>query len=232
MWSISPAGSARSGGSATSSAHPRARDTQSLRKPEGEAVHGVAALEGVGERAPGHESRDVVPAQVERAPQGRVGGGAAPAPAHERGRRRQVLEVEAREHVHQAVRLHVRPRRRAGALDGRRRRRLHGSSGRGGSRLEWTEQIRLCKWWSVGLDSLLSRRQPAFIKQPVVAVLLLSGLAHVLRHASRVASHSLSCALFSLPLSSKFFRSLSITSFFNRLHEILNVSKKITNYTV
>jgi hypothetical protein len=32
MWSISSAGSARSGGSATSSADPRARETQSLRK--------------------------------------------------------------------------------------------------------------------------------------------------------------------------------------------------------
>jgi hypothetical protein len=39
-------------------------------------------------------------------------------------------------------------------------------------------------------------------------------------------------ALFSLPQSSKFFHSLSITSIFNRLHEVLNVGKKITNYTV
>jgi hypothetical protein len=93
---------------------------------EREAAHGVAAREGGGERAPGHEARDVVPAQVEGAPQGRFGGGPAPAPAHERGRRRQVLQVEAPEHVNQAVRVHVRPRRRAGALDGRGRRRLHG----------------------------------------------------------------------------------------------------------
>jgi hypothetical protein len=39
-----------------------------------------------------------------------------------------------------------------------------------------------------------------------------------------------SYALFSLPQS--FFHSLSITSIFNRLHGILNVGKKITNYTV
>jgi hypothetical protein len=39
------------------------------------------------------------------------------------------------------------------------------------------------------------------------------------------------CALFSLPQSSKFFHSLSITSIFNRLHGVLNVGKKITNYT-
>jgi hypothetical protein len=39
-------------------------------------------------------------------------------------------------------------------------------------------------------------------------------------------------ALFSLPQSSKFFHSLSITSIFNRLHGVLNVGKKITNYTV
>jgi hypothetical protein len=39
-------------------------------------------------------------------------------------------------------------------------------------------------------------------------------------------------ALFSLPQSSKFFHSLSITSIFNRLHGVLNVAKKITNYTV
>jgi hypothetical protein len=39
-------------------------------------------------------------------------------------------------------------------------------------------------------------------------------------------------ALFSLPQSSKFFYSLSITSIFNRLHGVLNVGKKITNYTV
>jgi hypothetical protein len=36
-----------------------------------------------------------------------------------------------------------------------------------------------------------------------------------------------SCALFSLPQSSKFFHSLSITSIFNRLHGVLNVGKKI-----
>ena len=83
-----------------------ARDAEPEEAREGEPVDGVAAREGGGEGAPGHEAREVVPAQVERAPQGRVGGGAAPAPAHERGRRRQVLEVEAREHVHQAVRLH------------------------------------------------------------------------------------------------------------------------------
>jgi hypothetical protein len=35
-----------------------------------------------------------------------------------------------------------------------------------------------------------------------------------------------------LPQSSKFFHSLSITSIFNRLHRVLNVGKKITNYTV
>jgi len=104
----------------------RAGDAEPEEAGEGEAVDGVAAGEGGGEGRPGHEAREVVTAQVERAPQGRVGGGAAPAPAHERGGRRQVLEVEAREHVHQAVRLHVRPRRRrAGALGGRRR-RLHG----------------------------------------------------------------------------------------------------------
>jgi hypothetical protein len=39
-------------------------------------------------------------------------------------------------------------------------------------------------------------------------------------------------ALFSFPQNSKFFHSLSITSIFNRLHEVLNVGKKITNYTV
>jgi hypothetical protein len=39
-------------------------------------------------------------------------------------------------------------------------------------------------------------------------------------------------ALFSLPQSSKFFHSLSITLIFNRLHGVLNVGKKITNYTV
>jgi hypothetical protein len=39
-------------------------------------------------------------------------------------------------------------------------------------------------------------------------------------------------ALFSLPQSSKFFHSLSITSIFNHLHGVLNVGKKITNYTV
>jgi hypothetical protein len=39
-------------------------------------------------------------------------------------------------------------------------------------------------------------------------------------------------ALFTLPQSSKFFHSLSITSVFNRLHGVLNVGKKITNYTV
>jgi hypothetical protein len=39
-------------------------------------------------------------------------------------------------------------------------------------------------------------------------------------------------ALFSLRQSSKFFHSLSITSIFNRLHGVLNVGKKITNYTV
>jgi hypothetical protein len=39
-------------------------------------------------------------------------------------------------------------------------------------------------------------------------------------------------ALFSLPQSSKFFHSLSITSIFNCLHGVLNVGKKITNYTV
>jgi hypothetical protein len=39
-------------------------------------------------------------------------------------------------------------------------------------------------------------------------------------------------ALFSLPQSSKFFHSLSITSIFNRLNGVLNVGKKITNYTV
>jgi hypothetical protein len=33
-------------------------------------------------------------------------------------------------------------------------------------------------------------------------------------------------ALFSLPQSSKFFHSLSITSIFNRLHGVLNVGKK------
>jgi hypothetical protein len=33
-------------------------------------------------------------------------------------------------------------------------------------------------------------------------------------------------ALFSLPQSSKFFHSLSITSIFNRLHGLLNVDKK------
>jgi hypothetical protein len=39
-------------------------------------------------------------------------------------------------------------------------------------------------------------------------------------------------ALFSLPQSSKFFHSLSITSIFNRLYGVLNIGKKITNYTV
>jgi hypothetical protein len=39
-------------------------------------------------------------------------------------------------------------------------------------------------------------------------------------------------ALFSLPQSFKFFHSFSITSIFNRLHGVLNVGKKITNYTV
>jgi hypothetical protein len=36
----------------------------------------------------------------------------------------------------------------------------------------------------------------------------------------------------SLPQSSKFFHSLSITSIFDRLHGVLNVGKKIINYTV
>jgi hypothetical protein len=39
-------------------------------------------------------------------------------------------------------------------------------------------------------------------------------------------------ALFSYPQNSKFFHSLSITSIFSRLHGVLNVGKKITNYIV
>jgi hypothetical protein len=38
--------------------------------------------------------------------------------------------------------------------------------------------------------------------------------------------------LFSLPQNSKFFHPLSIISIFNRLYGVLNVGKKITNYTV
>jgi hypothetical protein len=37
---------------------------------------------------------------------------------------------------------------------------------------------------------------------------------------------------FSLSQNSKFFHSLSITSIFSRLHRVLNVGKKIINYTV
>jgi hypothetical protein len=39
-------------------------------------------------------------------------------------------------------------------------------------------------------------------------------------------------ALFSSPQNSKFFHSLFITSIFSYLHRVLNVGKKITNYTV
>jgi hypothetical protein len=39
-------------------------------------------------------------------------------------------------------------------------------------------------------------------------------------------------ALFRCHPNSKFFHSLSITSIFSRLHGVLNVGKKITNYTI
>ena len=42
----------------------------------------------------------------------------------------------------------------------------------------------------------------------------------------------ISRALFRSHQSSKFFHSLSITSIFSRLHGVLNVGKKKTNYTV
>jgi len=51
----------------------------------------------------------------------------------------------------------------------------------------------------------------------------------------RTASHALhiyTSALFRCHPNSKFFHSLSITSIFSRLHRVLNVGKKITNYTV
>jgi hypothetical protein len=38
--------------------------------------------------------------------------------------------------------------------------------------------------------------------------------------------------MFRSPQNSKFFHSLSITSIFSRLHGVLNVGKKISNYTV
>jgi hypothetical protein len=77
-----------------------------------------------------------------------------------------------------------------------------------------------------GLDrvdrALLLNRLVAFCRRPASnnkQVFLGSSLSHT-------------SALFSLPQSSKFFHSLSITSIFNHLHGVLNVGKKITNYTV
>ena len=63
-----------------------------------------------------------------------------------------------------------------------------------------------------------------------VTVVALCSSAVVLVGGWRCCQHS--WALFRYPQNSKFFHSLSITSIFSRLHEALNVGKKITNCTV
>jgi hypothetical protein len=49
---------------------------------------------------------------------------------------------------------------------------------------------------------------------------------------NRAMAYLVYSGLFSSPQNSKFFHSLSIKSIFSRLYEVLNVGKKITNYTV
>jgi hypothetical protein len=48
----------------------------------------------------------------------------------------------------------------------------------------------------------------------------------------RKISANFTQALFRCTQKLEFFHSLSITSIFSRLHEVLNVGKKIINYTV
>ena len=81
----------------------------------------------------------------------------------------------------------------------------------------------------------MDRRVKLQLRSALAVALLRAGSRRELAQSVRVRPESRgsgSGALFRCHLNFKFFHSLSITLIFSHLYGVLNVGKKITNYTV